>query len=115
MFFSLLFWNYQSKFPWEKESAVSTNTTCGTGSIHTPKLILFILPHFDTYIQNQSSSASNDSVGATDVASFGLYISTNHHSNTDGKDNADSHSYETPQKKHFRSSSYSDTITTTKT
>ena len=53
-------------------------------------------------------------MGKNDESSSGLYQSTKHHGNTDGKDNDYSQSYDTPQKK-TRSSSYGDKITTTTT
>ena len=46
-----------------------------------------IPPCFYTYIKTQCSSASDASAGANDVSSVRLYQSTNHHDNTDGKDN----------------------------
>ena len=60
-----------------------------------------MLPHFDTSIQTQCSSASDAYVVENYVAPYGLDQSTNHHGNTDGKDNDDSQSYETPRKKVF--------------
>ena len=53
-------------------------------------------------------------MGTIYVASSGLDQSTNHHDNTDVKDNDDSQSYETPRKK-FSYSYFGDTITTTAT
>ena len=48
-----------------------------------------------------------------DVALVGLDKIANHSGNTDGKDNDDSHLYETPQGEKIRSSYFVDTITTT--
>ena len=55
-----------------------------------------MLPFSNTYIQTQHNSFSGASVGAHDVASSGLYQSTNHRVNMDFKDNDDSQSFETP-------------------
>ena len=46
-----------------------------------------IRPHFDTSIQTQFNSDSDASEGSNYMVSSGLYQSTNHHINTDGKDN----------------------------
>ena len=46
-------------------------------------------PHFDTFIQTQRNSASNEYVGANDIVSVKFYQNTNHHGNTDGKYNND--------------------------
>ena len=51
---------------------------------------LVIPPCFDTSIQNQHISASYASGGQNYVSSSELYQSTNHHGNTDSKDNDDS-------------------------
>ena len=51
-------------------------------------------------------------MGANDVASSGLYQSTNYHGNTDGKDNDDSQSFETPRENNSRSSYFDDKIST---
>ena len=71
-------------------------------------------PHFDAYIQTKSNSASYDSTDANDAASSGVDQIPNHHVKTDGKDNDDSQSYDTPRKK-FRYSYFGDTISTTTT
>ena len=81
----------------------------------SPNTIFVIPPHFDSYIKTQLNSASDASVVANDVASAGLDESTNHHGNTDGKDNDDSQSYEKHGKNKFRSYSSGDTINTTTT
>ena len=76
----------------------------------------FVIPtNFDITIQTQRNSASDASVGANDVASSVLDQSNNKHVNRDGKDNDDSHSYETPEKNNCRYSSSGDTITTATT
>ena len=59
-----------------------------------PNTTFFIPPSFGTSIQTQRNSDSYASVGAHYVSSSGLDKITNHHGNTDGKDNDDSHSYE---------------------
>ena len=55
-------------------------------------------PNFDTYLQTQRNIASDASVGENDVSSAGLDQSTNHHYNTDSKNNENLQSYETPKK-----------------
>ena len=57
-----------------------------------------IRPYFVTSIQTQRNTASDASAGENYVASSELYQSTNHRGNTNGKNNDDSQSYETPQK-----------------
>ena len=52
-------------------------------------------------------------MGENDVASSGIYQSTNHHGNMDGNYNDDSQSYDTPQRGKYCYSSFGDTITTT--
>ena len=61
--------------------------------------------NLDISLQNQRYSASDASVGANDVSPYELYQSTNHHDNTDGKDNDYSRSYKIPRKNDFCSSS----------
>ena len=74
----------------------------------------FVIPQWsDTSIQTQRNSASDVPVGAHYISSSVLYQSTNHHGNTDVKDNDDSQSFETPKKNNFYSSYFGDTITTT--
>ena len=53
-------------------------------------------------------------MGTNNIASSGLYKITNHHVNTDEKDNGDSQPYEIPFK-NCRFSSFGDTIPTTTT
>ena len=53
----------------------------------------------DNSIKTQPKSASDASAGANDVSSYGLDQSTNHNYNTYRKNNYNSQSYETPQKK----------------
>ena len=79
-----------------------------------PNTTFAIPPCSDTSIQNQRNRYSNASVGSSGSALSVLDQSTNHHGNTDGKKNDDSHSYETPLKKKL-SSFFCDTITTTTT
>ena len=80
-----------------------------------PNTTFVIPPLFDASIQTQHNSASDASVNENDVASDGLYQSTIHHGNKDGKDNNDSQSYEAPQKHNFHYSSSGNTIATTTT
>ena len=61
-----------------------------------PTTTSVIPPRFDTSIQTQCSSASDTSTGENDVALTGLDQNTNHHGNTDSKDNYDSQIYDTP-------------------
>ena len=68
---------------------------------------------YGTSIQTQSNSYYDTSVGANDVASFLLDQSTNHHINTDVKNNDDSQSFETPRENSCSSSYFGDTIATT--
>ena len=65
--------------------------TSGTGPIHTQTTI------FHTSIKNKHNSASDASVGAHDLASYGLYQRTNQYDNTDVNDNDDLKSFETPR------------------
>ena len=65
------------------------------------------------YIQTQRNSASDASAGGNDVESSGLYQSNNHHGDTDGKDNNDLQSYETPRENSCQSSYFGDSIKTT--
>ena len=74
-----------------------------------------IPPRFDDYIQTERNSYSDATAGENDVASGGFYQSINHHSNTYGKDNDDSQSFETPMKNNCSYSSFGDTISTTTT
>ena len=77
-----------SELPWAKELAASTNTTSITVSIH--KNTTLIIPQLsDTTTQTQPNSYSDASVSAHDVASARLDQRTNHHGNTDAKDNDD--------------------------
>ena len=78
----------------------------------SPNTNFFIPPHSDTSRQTQPNSSSDSSVGAQDVASAGLYQSTNQHGNMDVKDNDYSQSFETPRKLNCSSSSFDVTITT---
>ena len=52
-----------------------------------PNITFLIQKYSDTSIQTQQNSASDSSMGAHDLASAGLYQSTNHHINTDVKYN----------------------------
>ena len=54
-----------------------------------PNTTVVLPPHFDSSIQTQPNSASDDSACANCVASDGLYQSTNHHGNTDKNDSDD--------------------------
>ena len=58
-----------------------------------------LLPHFGTSIQTQHKSASYASAVSNYVSSSGLDQIINHHCNMYSKNNDDSQSYETPQKK----------------
>ena len=64
-------------------------------------------------MKRQRSSASYASAGANDGALSGLYQSNNHHGDTDGKDNNDLQSYETPRENSCHSSYFGDSINTT--
>ena len=55
-----------------------------------PNTTVVLPPHFDNYIQTQRNSASDGSEVANYILSSGLYKSTNHNGNMDGKDNDDS-------------------------
>ena len=58
---------------------------------YPPPNTTFVIPQFyDTYIKNQHKSASIASVYSHYLESSGLDQSTNHHGNTDVKDNNDS-------------------------
>ena len=61
----------------------------------SPNTTFVIPPLFDPSIKTKHNSASDDSVGANDVAPDGLYQSTNHNGNKDIKYNDDSQSFET--------------------
>ena len=53
-------------------------------------------PHFDTYIQTQCNSDSDDSAGAKYASLAGLDQIMNHHCITDSNNKEDSKSYEKP-------------------
>ena len=80
-----------------------------------PKHKNFITKRSDTSMQTQRNCASYNSVGSHDLASAGLYQSTNYNINTDVNDNDDTHSFETSRKDNCSSSSFGDTITATTT
>ena len=63
------------------------------------KTTFVIPPRFDFSLHTQCISTYDASVGTNDVASSILDQNSNHHGNTDGKDNDYSQSYETPWKK----------------
>ena len=52
--------------------------------------IIVLPPHFDTSTQNQLNNTAYASAGENNVSSSVLYQSTNHHCNTDSKNNDDS-------------------------
>ena len=79
----------------------------------SPNTNFSIPQHSDSSIQTQLNSATDYSVGAHDVASYGLYQSTNYHGIADVKDNDYSQSFETARKNNLRSSCFGDTFTTT--
>ena len=88
------------------------NTTYPSSALSTPSYsydrlnentdsntTIVLPPNFDTYIQPQWNSASDSSVVANDVLSYGFDQRTNPHGNTDVKENDDSQSYGTPKRK----------------
>ena len=73
------------------------------------------LERSEPYIQTQSTSASDASMGEHDLASSISDQSTIHHGNTNVNDNSGSHSFETNKKNNISSYCFGDTINTTAT
>ena len=66
-------------------------------------------------MKTQQKSAYDTSVGENVLASSALDKITNHHNNTDVRNNIDSQSFETLRTSNFSYSSFGDTIATTTT